>query len=344
MEKTLGKRIVANRKKKGMTQDQLAEKLGITAQAVSKWENDQSCPDITMLPKLAEIFGVTTDALLGCEPDAEKPTLEGEVISDSIEDATERDGIHLENGNWEFHWDGGRKSHVAFAFWILLVGSILLAKNFLPVQYSSHWNILWPSALLVFGVFGLYPRFSLFRGGCAFFGGYFLLGHIGLLPSNLGVGIILPVCLLLFGLYLLAEALRKPKKSSWSFQNGGAPFGKQKNQYHADQETFCANLSFGEKYFHIPLPRLREGEANVSFGELTIDLTECEELMQPCHINASCAFGELEFRVPRHWRVDSTSSTSFASFDIKGEPDPDASQVITMAASANFGEITIRYI
>ena len=36
MEKTLGKRIVANRKKKGMTQDQLAEKLGITAQAVSK--------------------------------------------------------------------------------------------------------------------------------------------------------------------------------------------------------------------------------------------------------------------------------------------------------------------
>ena len=42
MEETLGKRIIANRKRLGMTQDKLAEQLGITAQAVSKWENDQS--------------------------------------------------------------------------------------------------------------------------------------------------------------------------------------------------------------------------------------------------------------------------------------------------------------
>lgn len=67
MEQTLGKRIVAHRKRLGLTQDQLAEQLGVTAQAVSKWENDQSCPDITMLPKLAEIFGITTDELLGLE-------------------------------------------------------------------------------------------------------------------------------------------------------------------------------------------------------------------------------------------------------------------------------------
>ena len=73
MEETLGKRIAANRKRLGLTQDALAEKLGITAQAISKWENDLSCPDITMLPKLAEIFGISTDALLGREetPEAE---------------------------------------------------------------------------------------------------------------------------------------------------------------------------------------------------------------------------------------------------------------------------------
>ena len=46
MEKTLGKRIMLHRKALGLTQEQLAEKLGVTAQAVSKWENDQSCPDI----------------------------------------------------------------------------------------------------------------------------------------------------------------------------------------------------------------------------------------------------------------------------------------------------------
>ena len=64
MEQTLGKRIVDNRKRLKLTQDQLAEKLGVTAQAVSKWENDQSCPDITILPKLADIFGISTDELL----------------------------------------------------------------------------------------------------------------------------------------------------------------------------------------------------------------------------------------------------------------------------------------
>ena len=68
MEQTLGKRIMHHRKRMGLTQDQLAEKLGVTAQAVSKWENDQSCPDITMLPKLADIFGISVDALLGLVP------------------------------------------------------------------------------------------------------------------------------------------------------------------------------------------------------------------------------------------------------------------------------------
>ena len=56
MEQTMGKRIAANRKRLGLTQDQMAERLGVTAQAVSKWENDQSCPDIAMIPRLAELF------------------------------------------------------------------------------------------------------------------------------------------------------------------------------------------------------------------------------------------------------------------------------------------------
>ena len=67
MEETLGKRIVFHRKRLGLTQDALAERMGVTAQAVSKWENDQSCPDIGALPKLAEIFGISTDELLGVE-------------------------------------------------------------------------------------------------------------------------------------------------------------------------------------------------------------------------------------------------------------------------------------
>ena len=64
MEMTLGSKIAKYRKEKNWKQDQLAEMLGVTPQAVSKWENDLSCPDVMMLPKLAQIFGVTIEELL----------------------------------------------------------------------------------------------------------------------------------------------------------------------------------------------------------------------------------------------------------------------------------------
>lgn len=61
---TIGKRIAENRKLKNMKQDELAEKLCVSPQAVSKWENDISCPDISILPELAKILGITVDELL----------------------------------------------------------------------------------------------------------------------------------------------------------------------------------------------------------------------------------------------------------------------------------------
>ena len=59
----LGKKIRQLRFKAGLTQEQLAEKLGIAAQSVSKWENAVAMPDITTLPLLAETFGVSIDEL-----------------------------------------------------------------------------------------------------------------------------------------------------------------------------------------------------------------------------------------------------------------------------------------
>ena len=64
MENTLGSRIAQFRKEKGYTQDDLAQMLDISPQAVSKWENDLTCPDISLLPKLAQILGVSVDTLL----------------------------------------------------------------------------------------------------------------------------------------------------------------------------------------------------------------------------------------------------------------------------------------
>ena len=65
---TLGARICALRKAQCMTQEQLAEKLGVTFQAVSKWENEIACPDVLLLPAIADIFGVSIDELFGRAP------------------------------------------------------------------------------------------------------------------------------------------------------------------------------------------------------------------------------------------------------------------------------------
>lgn len=64
MDMTIGKRIAALRRKNELKQDDLAKMLDVSAQAVSKWENDQTCPDISLLPRLARILGVSVDELL----------------------------------------------------------------------------------------------------------------------------------------------------------------------------------------------------------------------------------------------------------------------------------------
>ena len=65
MKETLGQRISKLRKSKDLTQEQLGQKVGVTSQAVSKWENDTSAPDIMLLVDLANIFEVSVDELLG---------------------------------------------------------------------------------------------------------------------------------------------------------------------------------------------------------------------------------------------------------------------------------------
>ena len=64
MNETIGNRIAKYRKAKPMTQEELASRLGVSSQAVSKWETDTSCPDIGLLPKLCKELGITTDELL----------------------------------------------------------------------------------------------------------------------------------------------------------------------------------------------------------------------------------------------------------------------------------------
>ena len=75
MEYTIGKKIAELRRAKGFTQEGLADKLNVSAQAVSKWENDLSCPDILLLPEIASLLGATVDELLSREPKRETELL-----------------------------------------------------------------------------------------------------------------------------------------------------------------------------------------------------------------------------------------------------------------------------
>ena len=68
MSESLGQRLQQFRKRANLTQEEVATKLNISPQAVSKWENDVSAPDISLLGEIADMFGVTVDELLGRQP------------------------------------------------------------------------------------------------------------------------------------------------------------------------------------------------------------------------------------------------------------------------------------
>lgn len=65
----LGNKIAALRKERNMTQAELAQKMGVTDKAVSKWERELSCPDVSSLPRLAEVFEISVDELMQVKTD-----------------------------------------------------------------------------------------------------------------------------------------------------------------------------------------------------------------------------------------------------------------------------------
>ena len=76
-QQTLGRRIQEARKAAGLSQESLGERLGVSRQAVSKWEADTSVPELENLIAMSRIFGVTIGALLGVETPEEAPETEG---------------------------------------------------------------------------------------------------------------------------------------------------------------------------------------------------------------------------------------------------------------------------
>lgn len=86
----IGPTIARLRRERGVTQEQLAAAVGVSAPAVSKWETGQSYPDITLLPPLARFFGVTVDALLAYLPDMTEAARD--AACEAIRETFGRDG------------------------------------------------------------------------------------------------------------------------------------------------------------------------------------------------------------------------------------------------------------
>ena len=88
---TLGNKIKQLRLKAGLTQEQLASKIGVSAQSISKWETESTMPDITLLPLLSSEFGVTIDELFDITVEVKLKRLEQKL---DIEETLSREDFY----------------------------------------------------------------------------------------------------------------------------------------------------------------------------------------------------------------------------------------------------------
>ena len=353
MEETLGKRIVFHRKRLELTQDQLAEKLGVSAQAVSKWENDQSCPDISALPQLADIFGITVDALLGrtgAEKEDTMPVYEAEVVDTEAENAGKGPEFTFSESKgktprFEMSFDSGKKQYIGPAVWVIAVGLFYLA-NVLFSWQLTFWEVLWPTSLLVFGLFHLIPKFSFLSLGCILVGGYAITSYFLPTPEITDNRIVWAALIVLLGISLLVDGLRKKKKKDTAGSphinfNGNEKFHKELD---VGEDSFRYEAHFGSDRVSIDLPIMRSGEIDVNFGDYTVDLRGVKAVSETCRLEADASFGELTLLVPRRFEVKTRQDTSVAGLSVNGHPYDTPDSILYLDADVDFGSLVIEYI
>jgi len=142
------------RKEKGLTQKDLAEQLGVTDKAVSKWERGLNCPDISLLAKLSNILGVTTSELLnGAKADAPAPEMEAAVES-TLQYADQSTRSIKAKSKW---WES-----IAFVVTVLLVSVLVLVFSQKAIENGTG-SMIFPSSLT--GIVWLLAMASVFAFG-----------------------------------------------------------------------------------------------------------------------------------------------------------------------------------
>ena len=339
-ENTIGKRIQTLRKERGMTQKQLADAVGVTPQAVSKWETDESCPDITALPLLASTLGVSVDMLLSGADSASVPVYSG-VVTDADEPA-KKDKPYI------FEYNAGKIPSIIFGVFILFAGVLLILFKTNPTWFGDvgFWDLLWPAAIIFVGLGGCSSRdFSFFSLGIVVVGVLFLLKNLGLIEGSIWP-IAIAIVLILIGVSTILHPLFKKRKKvpvgGHAVYGDGHP-GKARSDYSEDSGYVRYNGSFSEDHITANADVLTGGDLNASFGEFHVDLRSVREVTDGALLNANVSFGELTVHLPKHIRAELESSGAFSGKCIKGNPAPDAPYVLRIKASASFGEFSVEY-
>lgn len=149
-KKDFGSFLAELRKKKGMTQKELAEKLFVSDKAVSKWECGLSMPDIVLLKPLAELLDVTVTELLEC-----RHIEQSEAINTGKVDAIIDKAIHFSEEEMQEQRTRHKKNGLAFVVCVLLG----FAEIMLLLALGIDWNQIGVSTLttmLLGVVFGIY--------------------------------------------------------------------------------------------------------------------------------------------------------------------------------------------
>ena len=342
---TLGKRIAMLRKEKGLTQEQLAEKVGVSAQAVSKWENDVSCPDITLLPLLADILGVTVDELLGVKP------IEPHVIILDKDEAPNEEKKGNRHFSWEWNKHSGRWSTVAFCIGAILICLFFLLHSMTPLfpyietetLTLKGWNYVWPLLVFTLGLICVKEHIA-FGAAAMAFGGYEFVRRV-LIPYGVTSLPTIPwyVILLVFAIVVLITVI--VGKHRLVIKVKDKRDGDRTPVLDVSQEDgyLKADMSFGGGTVTFDGDTLKGGSIDMNFGEYKVDLRNVKTFADNCLLKIDQNFGSLTVYLPGHVRLVKSSETAFASFAVYGEPDPDATQTVIIRSDVNFGTLQVKY-
>ena len=134
----LADKIIENRKKNGWSQEELAEKLGVSRQSVSKWESAQAIPDMKKILQLSEVFGVTTDYLIKDEIE-EKPVMEAAPVDNGLEETVR--SVSMEEAVSFLKYNETASRRISTGVMICILSPVLLIllgglaeAGFIPVE------------------------------------------------------------------------------------------------------------------------------------------------------------------------------------------------------------------